>query len=419
MVGRFTKGEFLAVLMGCDKMMGLDRNHHRAVAVMKQEFYLRSIKRKFSMASSVGYRDYGLLGPEADKAVAAGLKSAEWYHTEVPRKDMKELMKRVDGPAIRDTLIWLGLMLLFAAGAWLFWPSWWSVPFLLAYGVLYGSATDSRWHECGHGTAFKTAWMNTVVYQIACFMIMRNPTRWRWSHTRHHTDTVIVGLDPEIAVMRPPVAARVALAFVGVLDAWDAMKMMIINAAGVVTAEEKSFIPEMEWHKVVRGARIWVLIYAATIAVALYAQSIIPLLLVGLPRLYGAWHHVLTGLMQHGGLADNVLDHRLNSRTVLVNPISRFIYWNMNYHVEHHMFPMVPYHALPRLHEMIKHDLPAPTRSIWACYAEMFPVWLRQMRGEDHFLVRALPAGAKPYRPALHGQKAGQGTEGGVSAAAE
>ena len=31
-----------------------------------------------------------------------------------------------------------------------------------------------------------------------------------------------------------------------------------------------------------------------------------------------------------------------------MNPVSRFIYWNMNYHVEHHMFPMVPYHALPQ-----------------------------------------------------------------------
>ena len=28
-------------------------------------------------------------------------------------------------------------------------------------------------------------------------------------------------------------------------------------------------------------------------------------------------------------------------------PVHRYLYWNMNYHVEHHMFPLVPYHALP------------------------------------------------------------------------
>jgi len=349
-------------------------------------------------------RDYGMLGQDAKRAEQAGLKSAAWYHTEMPRAQMKELMKRSDGPAIRDTIIWLGAMVLFAAWAIYSWPSWWAAIPLFCYGVLYGSATDSRWHECGHGTAFKTPWMNDVVYHIACFMIMRNPTRWRWSHTRHHTDTVIVGLDPEIAVMRPPAAVKTALAYVGILDAWDAMKSMLINATGKISEAEKTFIPEMEWHKVIRVARIWFAIYAATIAACFYLHSILPLMLVGLPRLYGAWHHVLTGLMQHGGLADDVLDHRMNSRTVYINPISRFIYWNMNYHVEHHMFPMVPYHALPKLHEMIKHDLPAPSPSMWACYKEMLPAWAKQMRGEDCFLLRELPASAKPYQPGLHGQ---------------
>jgi fatty acid desaturase len=348
-------------------------------------------------------RDYSLLGRDGQLAVETGLAAAQWYHTDMPRKDMKELMKRSDQPAIRDTIIWVGAMLLFASAAIHLWPSWLSVPFLLAYGVLYGSASDSRWHECGHGTAFKTQWMNDWVYQIACFMIVRNPVTWRWSHTRHHTNTIIVGLDPEIAVMRPPVLRRVAANFFGLFDFWAGMKTMLYNATFGPTVEEKTFIPEMEQHKVKNVARIWVAIYAATITIAVMTQSWLPILLVGTPRLYGAWHHILTGLLQHGGLADNVLDHRMNSRTVYMNPISRFIYWNMNYHVEHHMFPMVPYHALPRLHEMIKFDLPVPTKSMWAGYKEIFPIWKRQLRGEDMYLVRELPATARPYRPDLHG----------------
>ena len=120
-------------------------------------------------------RDYSLLGPDAKRAVETGLAAAEWYHSEVPRKVMKDLMQRSDGPAIRDTVIYYGLMILFAGIGIALWPSLWSAPFWLAYGVLYGSASDSRWHECQHGTAFKTPWMNDVVYQIACFMIVRNP----------------------------------------------------------------------------------------------------------------------------------------------------------------------------------------------------------------------------------------------------
>jgi fatty acid desaturase len=111
---------------------------------------------------------------------------------------------------------------------------------------------------------------------------------------------------------------------------------------------------------------------------------------------------VMTGLLQHGGLAEDVLDHRLNSRTVYMNPVSRWLYWNMNYHVEHHMFPMVPYHALPRLHEVIKHDLPEPNPSIWAAYREMFAAVMRQRREPGYYLRRELPPGAKPYKEVLH-----------------
>ena len=347
-------------------------------------------------------RDYSLVGESARRAVETGLASAEWYHTEIPRKQMKQLMQRSDGPAIRDTVLWLALILGSAGGAVWFWGTWWCVPFFFVYGVLYGSSSDSRWHECGHGTAFRTRWMNDVVYQIASFMLMRNPVNWRWSHARHHTDTIIVGRDAEIAVMRPPDLLRAALAFTGILDFRYSLPGLVRNAFGNLSADEKSYIPETEWPKAVAAARWHVAIYAATVAAALAMWSFLPLMLIGLPRLYGSWHMVMTGLLQHIGLADDVTDHRLNSRTVLMNPVSRWIYWNMNYHVEHHMFPMVPYHALPELHELVKHDLPAPNPSIWQAYREVFPVLLRQLRNEDYFLKRELPPTARPYRDEFH-----------------
>jgi fatty acid desaturase len=347
-------------------------------------------------------RDYSLVGESTRRAVETGLASAEWYHTDVPRKVMKELMQRSDGPAIRDTIIWLGVMALSAAGAIYFWGTWWCVPFFLVYGVFYASASDSRWHECGHGTAFRTRWMNDFVYQIASFMLMRNPVAWRWSHARHHTDTIIVGRDAEIAVMRPPDLLKAGLMFTGLLDFRYSLPTLFRQAFSGLNAEEKSYIPEMEFAKAVTAARWHVAIYVATIALAVGLGSWLPLMLIGLPRLYGTWHMVLTGLLQHIGLADNVTDHRLNTRTVYMNPISRFIYWNMNYHVEHHMFPMVPYHALPRLHELIKHDLPEANPSIWHAYREVWPVLKRQLRYEDEYLKRDLPATARPYRDEFH-----------------
>jgi fatty acid desaturase len=352
-----------------------------------------------STEEAMTHRDYSLLGQDGRRAVETGLAAAEWYHTEVPRRVMKDLMLRSDSPAIRDTVLLYGLLILFAGLGIAFWPSWASAPFWLAYGVLYGSASDSRWHEAGHGTAFRTRWMNDVVYQIASFMIMRDPTVWRWSHARHHTDTLIVGRDPEIAAMRPPRLLRILANFLGLVDVPLAFRDMALHARGRLSADEATFIPEAEAPKVHRTARVWLLIYAGTAAACLATGSIMPAMLIGLPRIYGAWLHLVFGLTQHAGLAEDTLDHRLNCRTVYMNPLFRFLYWNMNYHVEHHMFPTVPYHALPALHAEMRRFCPPAYASTWAAYREIVPALLRQLRDPTYFVRRELPPEAATPLP--------------------
>ena len=175
-------------------------------------------------------------------AIENGTANPKWFRPDVDPHNIRNLMQKSDAIAIRDTAIWLGMMIVSAGCAVAFWPSVWSVPFWLVYGVLYGSAADSRWHECGHKTAFKTTWMNNAVYQLASFMIMRNPAIWQASHVRHHTDTIIVGRDPEIVAMRPPDLARIALAFVGVVDVYTAFKRMILHASGRIDPEEATYV---------------------------------------------------------------------------------------------------------------------------------------------------------------------------------
>jgi fatty acid desaturase len=340
---------------------------------------------------------YSLAGPENQAAVDAGLAGADWFRSEVPRKRMKELMGRSDYPAIRDTVIWIGLMVMFAGLGIAFWGSWWAVPFFLAYGVLYGSTSDSRWHETGHGTAFRSRWLDEALYQLASFMIMRDPTVWRWSHARHHTDTLILGRDPEIAAMRPARLARLLANFFGLVDVPVAFGLMFRHASGRLTTEEADFVPEPERHKVYRTARIDLAIYAVTIASAVAFRSWLPVVLIGGPRIYGAFMLNVYALTQHAGMGENVLDHRLNTRTVKMCVVNRFLYWNMNYHVEHHMFPMVPYYRLPELHEEVKYDCAPVYPSLWAAYKEIIPAILRQLKDQEYYVRRELLPGAAPF----------------------
>ena len=345
----------------------------------------------FAHASRPSPRDYRLTGPEAARAVEKGLASGQWHQSPIPRKHLKELMQRRDGPALRDTAIWLLALAATGWGGYWFWGSYLCIPFFLAYGVLYGTAANARWHEAGHGTAFKTRWMNDAVYQLASFMTMFEPHVWRWSHARHHTDTIVVGRDPEIVEPRPPSLPKMFLSLFALPHAYKTWCSVVRHALGGMDPEEKTFIPESEWPKVIACARIWLVIYGLTVAAALYLQSVLPLMFIGLPTLYGGWLSYLFGLSQHVGLAEDTLDHRSNCRTIHMNPLLRFIYLNMNYHLEHHMYPMVPYHALPQLHEAIRNDCPPPYTSLLAAFREILPTIWRQRKDPGYFIQRPVP----------------------------
>jgi MocE subfamily Rieske [2Fe-2S] domain protein len=342
--------------------------------------------------SQIHLNDYSLTGKDSAQAVEKGLADAEWYHPLIPKEKMRELLERRDGPAIRDTILWFGLLFLFAIWGLALWGTWWAIlPFAL-YGVIYASSSDSRWHESSHGTAFKTDWMNNVLYEIASFMVLRESVVWRWSHTRHHSDTIIVGRDPEIVVQRPANLPKLISNYFNIQALRGYVLGISRHLTGKLSPDERTFIPESERRKLVLRAWIYLLIYASVIGLAIINRSILPLMFIGLPSFYGAWLMVVYGYTQHAGLAENVLDHRLNTRTVYMNLINRYLYWNMGYHLEHHMFPLVPYHALPKLHELVKADSPPPYNGLIEAYREIIPTVLRQAKDPTYYIKRPLPA---------------------------
>lgn len=342
------------------------------------------------MPRSAQPRDYSLTGESS----ANGFGLSDWYATPIPRRRLKELMRRSDRPALINYGLWLGCVVALGGLLTATWGTWWALPVALVYGVFYGSGADSRWHETGHGTVFRTAWLNAAFYQLTAFMSLRNPYLWRWSHTRHHTETVVVGRDPEIAFPRPPSLWQWAMNLLYVPALLTEVGKMVRLSFGRLTEAEKTFLPASEWPRTFLASRVQLAILAAVALVSLGAQSLLPLMLIGLPSFYGSWLHHLLATTQHAGLAEDIPDHRLNARTVHLNPFFRFIYSNMNYHVEHHMYPMVPFHALPALHEEIKADCPPAYPSLWAAYREMIPAVIRQQSDIDHHIRRPLPAGS-------------------------
>ena len=105
-------------------------------------------------------RDYSLVGPEAARAEERGLADGLWFQPDIDPARLRELTGRTNTRAAVDVLLWLALVVAAAAIAWNVRNTWWAVPAFLVYGGLVGGTSDARWHECGHGTAFRTSWLN-------------------------------------------------------------------------------------------------------------------------------------------------------------------------------------------------------------------------------------------------------------------
>src|SRR5258708_31916078 len=131
---------------------------------------------------------------------------------------------------------------------------------------------------------------------------MREPEVGLGSHTRHHTDTVIVGRDPEIITPRPPDVLSLALNIFALKSTFSFFRKVFLHATGRLTEEEATFVPETERSKVYFVARIYLAIYALVLVACLAFRSILPAMYIGLPALYGRWFALYCGLTPAPGL---------------------------------------------------------------------------------------------------------------------
>ena len=79
----------------------------------------------------------------------------------------------------------------------------------------------------------------------------------------------------------------------------------------------------------------------------------------------------------HCGLRDDVPDFRKCVRSVTLDPVSEFLYWRMNWHLEHHMFAGIPCYNLKKLHKLVAHDMPK-VRTLKEAWLEMIETKRRQ-----------------------------------------
>jgi fatty acid desaturase len=266
----------------------------------------------------------------------------------LPAEIKARLTLRSDQAGLRHLAGHLGAILLVGALIAVQVPGWWIL--LPVQGVLIVFLFTLE-HEATHKTPFASERLNEAVGHLCGFLLLL-PFQWfRYFHLAHHRWTNIAGKDPELASEKPA-NLRAWLWHVSGLPYWIAgVRLLFDLANGQAKAD---YLPTAALPRIANEARLMAFGYALVL-----------LSLLATPLLFWVWIlPVLLGqpvlrlylLAEHGD-CPQVVNMFENTRTTFTTALVRFLAWNMPYHVEHHVFPAVPFHQLPALHQVIKAEL--------------------------------------------------------------
>ncbi len=268
---------------------------------------------------------------------------------QLPREELHPLMARSDGPALRRAALHLGVLAVTGVLLWRLRATGWTLPLLVAHGYVL-AFVFCAFHETAHRTAFRTRWLNTALGTLAGLLIFWPYRNYRVYHWEHHRFTQDAARDPELYFSKPASVGAYLLVLTGVPNLIRRVSDLLRLAGG---RADRPWMAAPERRPLILEARIYLGVYLVVALASALTGSPMALLLWIAPLLVGQAFLRPYLLAEHTacGATRDCLE---NTRTTRTLALVRLFAWNMPYHAEHHAYPAVPFHALPRLHEHVR-----------------------------------------------------------------
>lgn len=324
----------------------------------------------------------------------------KWYRCPIDPTVLRELSKPSDLQGFKMALGHLGLWLLTGLLSFYFAIEQLWLGFLLMiflHGTV-GTFFSAPHHELCHGTVFKTKRLNEIFLRIFSTLGLQNFHIYKMSHSYHHRFTLHRIADKEVVLPKTP-----SLKFLYLLQLFTFNITGGFESRGLFptmrglfrVAADRMEQPYNEWGtelyaefpeerlKAVHWARYLIAVHLSFAVFAVLIGYPILILIVSLHPFIGNWLRYFVGAPMHCGLRSDVSDFRKCVRTITLDPISEFLYWHMNWHLEHHMFAAVPCYNLKKLYEAVAEDMPKP-RTLIGSWKEMLAV-VKQQEADPAF----------------------------------
>ena len=300
----------------------------------------------------------------------------------IDRRHLKSLARRSDAPGLTYLATWVAALALTGSLVWFALGTVWVWPAMFVHGVVMSVPSYSISHETAHGTAFHSRRLNEAVFWFTSLLYGEEPLHRRYTHTNHHTRTWYVGLDSQMPFDTPLDFRGWLYDISGLSVHRFQLRVLWQLATGQYTDLMRAVAPEAELPKMTRNARIFGLIYLGLAGLVVSGYTW-PLWFHVLPRLLGGPIMLMFNIIQHAEMQENSPSIMKSTRTFRTDRVGRFLYMNMNHHIEHHLYPQVPFYSLPALHEAVAEQTPDPDPGFWRTNLDLLSVVIRRSLGRN------------------------------------
>ncbi|TQF40057.1 fatty acid desaturase [Bradyrhizobium sp. UNPF46] len=292
---------------------------------------------------------------------------------------LRELSVRSDLRGAGQSLGHYAMIALVGTLIWMVSSTWgvlWALPLMMVQGYVVAFLFMAV-HETAHKTAFKSRGLNLAVGNLSAFIIGLPYEYYCLFHWDHHRYTQDPDKDPELIVgVKPTSDTQLAIAYSGLLQVAGRLRLMLGHAiTGKVVVP---WIPEGKRAVIVREARAYVALYALLLALSLWFSSALLLWVWIVPLVIGQFFLRPYLYAEHTG-CERTRSAFENTRTTYTAAIVKWFAWNMPYHVEHHAYPSIPFHALPKLNAIVDGEIVHRGRGYIRTTCETW-VWFRRQR---------------------------------------
>jgi fatty acid desaturase len=218
-------------------------------------------------------------------------------------------------------------------------------------------------HELFHRSVFSSVRLNTLLFRLFSSLNLANYGFFEIFHPIHHRATLKTGGDFE-GYAAHNTFSPITMFFQCTINMprfFRDLRILFDNSRGVIALGERYTleISESQRRIIVNGARGSVLsIFSFTVLAMFVTDFIFGLLITISPYIFTLLNDHLANQQHKNGLWDqeSIL---ANTNTVVPNAIVRWLYASMNFHVEHHMFPGVPFYNLHEAHKLFAPHYPS------------------------------------------------------------